>query len=231
MGENEGRVALALQVIGAGYGRTGTLTLKTALEMLGLGPCHHMLEVMGNPAQVEFWNRAAAGEEVEWQEVYADFRSTVDWPGCSFYAELAERYPEAKVILSTRDPDRWYESMSETILKGMAELAGEAGLPKEYPPRDHPMYFGTALIGGMAFNFDYSREGARAAIERHNAAVRAAIPAGRLLEFEVSQGWDPLCAFLGVPVPDEPFPRTNERENFGEHIETVKNVKRELGGD
>jgi len=217
---------LALQVIGAGYGRTGTLTLKTALEMLGLGPCHHMLEVMGNPAQVEFWNRAAAGEPVDWEEVYKDYHSTVDWPGCSFYAELAERYRDAKVILSTRDPDRWYESMAETILKGMIEQGLETQVP-----RDNPMYFGTALIAERAFNFDYSRDGARTAIERHNAEVRATIPAARLLEFEVSEGWEPLCAFLGVPVPHQPFPRANERENFREHIETAKSVARDLSAD
>lgn len=217
---------MALDVIGAGYGRTGTLTLKTALERLGLGPCHHMLEVMGNPDQVAFWNRAADGEQVDWEEVYADYRSTVDWPGCHFYAELAERYPDAKVILSTRDPERWHESMSETILKGMAEM----GLDVEFPD-DHPVKFGGVLISQKALDFDFSKENMVAALERHNAAVRAAIPADRLLEFEVSEGWEPLCAFLGVPVPDEPFPRTNERENFGEHIETVKSVARKLGGD
>jgi len=217
---------MALEVIGAGYGRTGTLTLKTALEMLGFGPCHHMLEVMGNPEQVAFWNRAADGEAVDWEEVYAGYRSTVDWPGCHFYAELAERYPKAKVILSTRDANRWYESMSETILKGMSEM----GL-KDEVPRDNPMYFGAVLIAREVFNFDYSRENAVAALERHNAAVRAAIPAERLLEFEAGDGWEPLCAFLGVPVPDAPFPRTNERENFGEHIETAKSVSRGLSGD
>jgi hypothetical protein len=217
---------VALDVIGAGYGRTGTLTLKTALEVLGFGPCHHMLEVMGKPEQVTFWNRAADGETVDWEEVYAGYRSTVDWPGCHFYAELADRYPDAKVILTKRDPERWYESMSETILTGMAEM----GLTTKVP-RDNPMYFGAVLIAQDAFNFDYSKENVVAALERHNSAVRAAIPAGHLLEFEVRDGWEPLCAFLGVPVPDDSFPRTNERENFGEHIETAKSVARDLEGD
>jgi hypothetical protein len=140
--------------------------------------------------------------------------------------ELAHHYPDAKVILSKRDPERWYESMSETILKGMAEMGLANGVP-----RDNPMYFGAVLIAQEAFNFDYSKENVMGALERHNSAVVAAIPAGRLLEFEVSDGWEPLCAFLGVPVPDEPFPRTNERENFGDHIETAKNVARELGED
>ena len=138
----------------------------------------------------------------------------------------ADRYPDAKVILTKRNPERWYESMSETILTGMAEM----GLTTK-GSRDNPMYFGAVLIAQDAFNFDYSKENVMAALERHNSAVRAAIPASRLLEFEVSDGWEPLCAFLGVPVPDEPFPRTNERENFGEHIETAKCVARDLGGD
>ncbi|MDG2003916.1 MAG: sulfotransferase [Novosphingobium sp.] len=217
---------MALDVIGAGYGRTGTLTLKTALEMLGFGPCHHMLEVMGDPAQVAFWNRAADGESVDWEEVYANYRSTVDWPGCHFYGELADRYPDARVILSSRDPKAWHASMSETILKGMEEM----GL-KDEVPKDHPMYFGAVMIAQHAFGFDYSLESATAALERHNSAVRSTIPENRLLEFEVSDGWEPLCAFLGLPVPDAPFPRTNERENFGEHIETAKGVARDLGGD
>lgn len=217
---------MALEVIGAGYGRTGTLTLKTALEQLGFGPCHHMLEVMENPDQLEFWNRAADGEPVDWEQVYGKYRATVDWPGCHFYAELAERYPGAKVILSRRDPERWYESMSETILAGMEQM----GLKGEVP-KDNPMYFGAVLIAREAFNFDYSKENAMAALERHNAAVRAAIAPERLLEFEAGEGWEPLCAFLGVPVPAQPFPQTNARENFGEHIDQAKSVAREAGGN
>jgi hypothetical protein len=116
--------------------------------------------------------------------------------------------------------------MSETILRGMAEMK----LTNEVP-RDNPMYFGAVLIARDAFNFDYSKENVMAALDRHNAEVRAAIPAARLLEFEVSDGWEPLCAFLGAPVPDEPFPRTNERENFGDHIETAKSVARKLSED
>lgn len=215
---------LTLEVLGAGYGRTGTLTLKTALEMLDFGPCHHMLEVLGQPAQIAFWNRAADGEAVEWDEVYANYRSTVDWPGCHFYAELARRYPNAKVILSTRDPERWYESMNATILKGMREmeLTSEAAT-------DHPMRFGNTLIADKAFGFDFSKQNVMAALERHNAEVRATIPAGRLLEFEASDGWEPLCTFLGVPIPSEPFPKTNGRENFDEHIDHAKNVARTMG--
>jgi hypothetical protein len=205
---------MALQVIGAGLGRTGTLTLKTALEKLGFGPCHHMLEVFANPQQVPFWNRAANGEDVDWEEVFGDYGASVDWPSAHFYAELADRYPDAKVILSLRDPGRWYESMAETILKSMSMM----GLEQPFPD-DHPFWFGGTIIPQKTFGFDFSEGNVLAAFERHNAEVRRRIPAERLLVFEAAQGWEPLCAFLGVPAPDEPFPRVNSREEFWDHIE------------
>lgn len=212
---------MALKVIGAGLGRTGTFTLKTALEMLGFGPCHHMVEVFGNAErQVPLWNRAADGEPVDWDEVFAGYNATVDWPGCHFYAELAAHYPDAKVILSKRDPERWYESMSETILKSMEQM----GLAEGPAPDDHPMRFGGVIIPQKTFGFDFSKDNVIAAFERHVAAVRETIPTERLLEFEASQGWEPLCAFLGVPVPDAPFPRTNSREEFWQHVDKAKDV-------
>lgn len=212
---------MALKVIGAGLGRTGTFTLKTALEMLGFGPCHHMVEVLGDAErQVPLWNRAVEGGPIDWDEVFAGYNATVDWPGCHFYAELADYYPDAKVILSKRDPERWYESMNETILKSMQQM----GLAEGSVPDDHPMRFGGVIIPQKTFNFDFSRDNVIAAFERHVAGVRATIPAERLLEFEASQGWEPLCAFLGVPVPDDPFPRTNSREEFWQHVEKAREV-------
>ena len=209
---------MALQVIGAGLGRTGTLTLKAALEQLGFGPCHHMTEVIANPGQFDFWNRAARGDAVEWEDVYGGYRATVDWPGAHFWKELADRYPEAKVVLSRRDPGRWYDSMAETILKSMEmmQLAGPD------VPEDHPMYFGGVLIARDTFGFDYSRDNVIAAFERHNAAVRSAIAPGRLLAFEAVMGWEPLCAFLGVDVPAEPFPNTNARDEFWSHADKAR---------
>lgn len=212
---------MALEVIGAGLGRTGTLTLKLALERLGFDPCHHMTEVLASPEQVAFWNRAADDEDVDWEELYGTYRATVDWPGCHFYARLAEAYPAAKVVLSKRDPERWYDSMSETILKSMEMM----GL-KDETPDTHPMRFGGVIIAERTFGGDFSRENVIAAFERHNAEVRSRIPAERLLEFEASQGWEPLCAFLGVPVPDEAFPRTNGRDEFWQHADKA----RELSG-
>ncbi|MBW8783562.1 MAG: hypothetical protein JF593_02810 [Novosphingobium sp.] len=207
---------MPLHVIGAGLGRTGTLTLKTALETLGFGPCHHMLEVFANPQQVPFWNRAASGQAVEWEDVFGDYRASVDWPSAHFYAELDERYPEAKVILSLRDPERWYDSMTETILKSMQLMGVDRDIPA-----DHPFYFGGMIVSARTFGHDFSRSNVIAAFERHNAAVRHRIPPERLLVFEAAEGWEPLCAFLGVPVPDAPFPRTNSREEFWSHIEKI----------
>lgn len=204
---------MALQVIGAGLGRTGTMTLKTALEMLGFGPCHHMIEVFADVAnQAPFWRAAAAGEAVDWDAGLAGFRASVDWPSAHFYRQLAAHYPDARVILSRRNPESWYASMSETILKAMtmpvfaAPDGGEA-----------PMHFARMIIHDQTFGGDLSRENVIASFERHNAAVIAAIPPERLLVFEAVQGWQPLCAFLGVPVPDGDFPRTNSREEFWTH--------------
>lgn len=214
---------MALDVIGAGFGRTGTLSLKTALEMLGFGPCHHMTEVLENPAQLPFWNRAADGEAVDWDEVYGDYRATVDWPGCAFYAELAEHYPQAKVILSRRDPEAWFASMEQTILASMSQM----GLAGETVPDDHPMRFGAVLIADRAFGGDFSKANVIAAYERHNAAVIDAIPQDRLLVFEAAQGWAPLCEFLDVPVPDSDYPRSNDAGEFAGHAERAKQVAAE----
>lgn len=203
---------MALKVIGAGLGRTGTMTLKTALEMLGFGPCHHMVEVFANPSQMGFWRRAATGETVDWEEVFAAYGSSVDWPSAHFYAALAERYPDAKVILSLRDPQRWYDSMSETILKVM-----EHGDKNRFSG-DEDSRFAEIIVKDQTFHGDFSRDNVIAAFERHNAEVRRTIPAERLLVFEAAEGWAPLCAFLGVPVPETPFPRTNSREEFWSHL-------------
>jgi hypothetical protein len=210
---------MPLKVIGAGLGRTGTLTLKTALEMLGFGPCHHMVEVLAHPEQVPLWNKAYDGEPFDWEEIYAPYQATVDWPGAHFYAQLAERYPDAKVILSKRDAERWYESMSETILEALEGME-----IKHAVPEGHPMRFG-GIISERTFGFDYGKASVVGAFERHNAEVRSRIAPERLLVFEAAEGWEPLCAFLGVPVPDEPFPRVNDREEFKAHAARAVDIR------
>lgn len=200
---------MALKVIGAGLGRTGTLTLKSALEQLGLGPCHHMTEVFAHHDQVPFWRAAAGGEAVDWSAGLSGYSSSVDWPSAHFYKQLAAHFPDARVILSRRDPERWADSMAETILKAMQTplIVGADG-------SEALMTFARMIIAEQTFDGDFSRANVIAAFERHNAEVVATIPPERLLVFEAAQGWEPLCAFLGRPVPETPFPRTNSREEF-----------------
>ena len=203
---------MALKVIGAGLGRTGTLTLKTALEQLGLGPCHHMIEVFAHPEQTGFWRAAAGGEVVDWDAGLAGYNSSVDWPSAHFYKQMAAHWPDAKVILSRRDPQRWYESMDETILKAMRDRTLAGG-----PAVEHPFRFIEMIVAEQTFANDFSQANVIAAFERHNAEVQRVIPPERLLVFEAAQGWAPLCAFLGIAVPETPFPRTNSREEFWTH--------------
>lgn len=206
---------MALAVIGAGLGRTGTLSLKAALERLGFGPCHHMIEVAADrERQSALWNRVAGGEERDWDAVFAGFRATVDWPGCHYFAELAEAFPQARVILSVRDPESWHASMVETILRvpvpePVAYRAGQAMDPR---------WFIAEIVNRQTFGMNLDKANLIAAFERHNARVRATVPAERLLEFEAAQGWGPLCEFLGVAVPDEPFPRLNDQAMFREMV-------------
>jgi hypothetical protein len=197
---------MTLRVIGAGFGRTGTVSLKLALEMLGLAPCHHMTEVFAHPEQVPFWDRAAQGEAMNWDEVFSSYRASCDWPSCAFYKELAVRYPEAKVILTLRDPKAWYKSVTATILRSMHKPEpGQQGLPG---------IFGPLLIGEKTFGNDFSEAHMIDVFERHNAEVKRTIPSDRLLVFEAQDGWAPLCEFLGVPVPGVPYPRANSTDEF-----------------
>lgn len=199
---------MALQVIGAGLGRNGTLTLKTALEHLGFGPCHHMIEVFAHPEQGQFWLRAAKGENVDWEEVFANYRASVDWPSCHFYKQLSERYPDAKVILSERDPKEWYESITNTILASMRRTQIED------PERAEWFRFAHMIVVDQTFGGDLSEASLIAAYLRHNAKVKATITPERLLVFNPAEGWNPLCRFLDVPVPGTPFPRVNTRKEF-----------------
>ena len=198
-----------LEVIGAGFGRTGTATLKAALELLGFAPCHHMIEVIMHPEQAAFWERAARGETVNWDEMFAEYKSSCDWPSCSFYKELAAHYPHAKIILTLRDPKAWYKSISNTILPAMQAPIIVNG--KQMGP---PGNFAPLLIGDKTFGKNFSEDHMISVFEHHNEEVRRTIPKDRLLVFDAKQGWEPLCAFLGVPVPGTPFPHNNTTEEF-----------------
>jgi len=201
-----------MHVIGAGLGRTGTYSLKLAINRLGLGPCHHMEEVLLNAAtQVPLWASALQGQP-DWAAIYAGYASAVDWPTAGFFRELNAAYPDARFVLTIRDPERWADSFAATIYKLVAtpELLPEAARPW------HDMAAGVVARTGFPLGLDLPT-----LMQRHAAhvqAVRETIPAERLLVYEVRQGWEPLCAFLGRPVPDEPFPQTNHRAEFWDRV-------------
>ena len=199
---------MSLKVIGAGFGRTGTRSLKEALEILGFAPCHHMMEVFTHPEQVQFWDRVALGQTFDWEEIFTSYQSSCDWPSCTFYRELAARYPTAKVILSVRDPKAWFKSVSNTIMPAMKKPVDGAQGPAL------PGVFGPLLIGEGTFGNDFSETHMIEVYERHNAEVKRTIPAERLLVFEVDQGWEPLCKFLDVAKPAKPYPILNTTEEF-----------------
>lgn len=203
---------MTLQVIGAGFGRTGTMSLKLALEQLGFGPCHHMVEVIRSPAQIDFWEAASKGEPMNWDDALGDYGSAVDWPTAHYWRELAQAYPDARMILSHRSPEGWWDSFSETILKA---LDGRDQMPT--PDLRRNMTVAHEIIVNQTLGGKTDRESAMAAFARRIEEVRAAIPPERLLTFDVREGWEPLTRFLGVPVPDTPFPRSNSRDEFWEH--------------
>jgi Sulfotransferase domain len=206
---------MTLEVIGSGFGRTGTSSLKIALEILGFGPCHHMDEVLEDPSQVALWQAIAAGGAVDPAAVFAGYRSQVDWPGAHIWRQSAARFPAARVLHSVRPEESWWNSYARTIGKLMSLYRG---LP--IPP--HVLDMMTAAdqmivqdtLGGKPLD----REACLAAYRARQAQVQAEIAPERLLIFDVVQGWEPLCAFLGVPVPDQPFPRRNDAAEFWQDL-------------
>lgn len=203
---------MSMRVIGAGVGRTGTHALKLAINQLGLGPCHHMEEVLFNlPAQLPLWSAALNGHP-DWQAIYSDYNSAVDWPTAGFFRELHEVYPDAKFVLTHRNPESWAESFGETIYKF---LAGRDQAP---PEMKELIAMSARVIAKTGFPDGLNRDDLIKAFVAHNEAVKSAIPADQLLVFEVKDGWEPLCDFLGKPVPSDPFPRTNSKEEFWERL-------------
>ena len=203
---------MSLKVTDAGVGRTGTYSLKLALNQLGFGPCHHMEEVIFNmPVQVPLWAAAVNGNP-DWQAVYRGYESAVDWPTAGFVRELSAAYPSAKFILTVRSPQSWAESFSGTIYK---LIAGK----DKFPPEMHDwLDMAVRVIARTGFPAGLSTADLMKTFTAHSDAVKATIPADQLLIYQVKDGWDPLCAFLGVPVPADPFPRTNDRGEFWDRV-------------
>jgi len=204
---------MALSVIGSGFGRTGTKSLKEGLEQLGFAPCHHMHEIVTHPEQVAHWQAVAAGQPVDWNEVFAGYHSQVDWPGAHVWRELSAAFPDAKVVHTLRPAEMWWNSYTKTIGKLMSTY-------KQIPLPPHITAILDAwntMVGEKVFSGRTNdRETCIAAFNRNTEQVRDTIPANRLLLFDVSEGWGPLCKFLGVPFPATPFPHHNLRADFWE---------------
>ncbi len=201
---------MALAIIGPGFGRTATNSLKIALEHLGFGPCHHMFEVRDNPGQLADWEAAARGEQVDWDRVFRGYRSQVDWPGARYWRELAQHWPEAKVILTVREPDAWFDSVQATIAPFLAARGTHPS-----PHVNAIVEMGYQTVVAQIFHDRMSeRDHATRVFREHIAAVQAEIAPDRLLTLDMHEGWAPLCAFLGVAVPDMPFPKTNSSKAF-----------------
>lgn len=201
---------MPLEVIGPGFGRTGTNSLKLALEHLGFGPCHHMFEVRDKPELLPDWEAAADGETVDWNKVFSGYRSQVDWSGARYWRELSRHFPKAKVILSVRDPDAWFDSVQATIAPFVSARGKHAS-----PHVNAIAEMAHKAIVAQLFDGRISeREHAIRVFKKHIAEVQAEIPAHRLLTFDLRDGWQPLCDFLEVEAPDVAFPRTNSSKEF-----------------
>jgi hypothetical protein len=219
-----------VKVIGAGFGRTGTMSLKAALEELGFGPCYHMIEVFEHPEHVGFWEAAWRGEPVDWDGFLGRYEATVDWPACTFYEELLQRHPDAKVLLSVRDPERWYDSTRATIYE-ISKITAGSRLSRAIFAFVGLFVPGVFQIGRMGNEiiwqgtFDGKFEDRSYAIKvfkRHNEEVRRRVPRDRLLVYEVKEGWGPLCEFLGVEEPEKPFPSLNDAAQMRRRIRSVR---------
>lgn len=212
-----------MDVIGTGFGRTGTLSTKRALEMLGFGPCHHMEEAYKHPRHFRGLAAHVRGEPVDWRALFAGYRSQVDFPGANVWRELLATFPEAKVLHTVRDPERWYDSTRETIYTARSIVA--PWVQRVVPSIGEAFAVNDALIWDGLFEgrFD-DRDRAIEIFHERTAEVIATVPAERLLIFEVTDGWGPLCEFLDVPVPDEPFPNVNDRASMLRRFRAVRAV-------
>jgi hypothetical protein len=209
---------MTLKVIGAGLGRTGTLSLKLALEHVGLGGCYHMSEMLAHLREhLPLWIDAAKGNPA-WDVIFSGYQSSCDYPGCSYWREIAAHFPDAKVVLTVRDPDSWFESVSATIFseEHRAQFEGNPAMEEFFALtvfRDVE-----PLLGDRARMVDF--------FNRWNQSVIDEVPSERLLVYRAGDGWGPLCDFLGVPVPPEPYPRVNSREEMIANTDRIEEQER-----
>jgi|SRR5665213_332689 len=195
---------MSLKVVGTGLGRTGTKSMQTALGMLGFGACHHMVDVFQHPASMQLWIDAGDGRP-DWDTIFKDYNSAVDYPSAAYWRELTSFYSDAKVLHTVRDPNEWFDSVHATIF-APGSLSRREG-------DDVPQRFFASIRRRLPSRLD-DRAAMTDYFRIHTEAVAAAISPGRLLVYQMGEGWERLCKFLRVPVPAEPFPSENSRAEF-----------------
>lgn len=200
---------MSLNVIGAGFGRTGTDSMRNALNTLGIGPTHHMTEVGKDPKRREHWLNIVDGAKPDWDWLFNDYNACVDWPSAFFWRSLSDQYPNAKIILTVRSAESWWDSFEATILKNIL-YGGD------------PNGFSNRLVSQRVFNgLADNREHAIDVYNRNTEDVLATVSPDRLLVHSLGDGWEPLCQFLNVPIPDMQYPSGNTRQEFNQRIERV----------
>lgn len=204
---------MTLKLIGVGFGRTGTSSTKLALEQLGIAPCHHMSDLVKSHTLSEKWYNVAFKQDRNWDKVFEGYEATIDWPSVSYWRELADYYPEAKLLLTVRDSEKWYDSMVKTVLPTMENPLGEEGSAVWFRRSTSIKLIKNDTFNGVGLT---DREATIRRFMEHNAEVQAAFPSSRLLTWQVGDGWEPLGNFLDVPVPDTPFPHANTKADFSQ---------------
>ena len=212
---------MALKVIGAGPGRTGTMSLKHALEHLGYEPCHHMKTCFGSRQQTKWFLEAADGKTVDWNAVFNDFQAAVDWPAAAYYSELLATFPDAKVVFSYRHPEDWYQSVSATIFNVASSIPAWVRILFPHLDRLAQMIEKTIWQHELGGKFQ-DREHALHFFKQRLEQVKATVPKENLLVHAAADGWEPLCAFLGVDVPSIPYPRLNESVKIKRFIRILR---------
>ena len=223
-------MSAGLQVIGAGMHRTGSMSVKAALERLGFGPCYHGLEALRRASDGDHWLVAyEADGDVDWSQIFDGYRSTLDWPTIAFWEQLAAAYPEAKILLTDRDPERWWDSHVKMFQLGLAYNEKLTDEQRQWAEESGFARMQTALGTIAMGTFDgrvFDKMHCLQVFEQHYDRVRRTVPSDRLLVYRVQQGWEPLCRFLGVDVPDEPFPRRNVGDDLVHNIRTATRAAR-----
>ena len=213
---------MGLEIIGAGFGRTGTLSLKFALEELGFNKCYHMMEIPKAAHHIGFWRQAAVGKNVDWHLLFKGYKAAVDWPSCNYWREQLRAFPEAKVILTKRDADSWYESVMNTIwpasVKGRELARSNVNLDKVSQDRSSMVFevIWHGIFDGRMSEKDFVID----KYEKHNQSVVDEVPSSKLLIYEPGEGWEPLCQFLGCSQPSMDYPNVNSTEEFSSRMKS-----------